>query len=236
MPYCTIEEAWTPVSYGNATLYGADQQPLFQNQCDDEPKPPKKRNFSRTNQRLPSHSGPINRVPGNKQDVLKFRPNSNERYIAKAEESYNNPKFNYSNEETPYTAYDNEYLAKSEDDQETPVYEVKMRNRKKKKGDMDSIQRIIEEVENNTEHLDDSKDDNTTVDTNSIYKEMDTDDKNDIIKSLIRQNQKLKDMLKNNKPNGVFNVWDFVIVLLLGIIMVIVLDYVYKIAIQRFQG
>ena len=73
-----------------------------------------------------------------------------------------------------------------------------------------------------------------------MYKELSNElgDEKKIIKYLLEQNEKLKALLKkskdsNDKASGVFNLWDFIIVVILGIIMIIILDYVYRIAVKR---
>ena len=40
-------------------------------------------------------------------------------------------------------------------------------------------------------------------------------------------------MEKKPKTNGVFNIWDFIIVLLLGVIMLVILDYICRIVIKK---
>jgi len=61
--------------------------------------------------------------------------------------------------------------------------------------------------------------------------------KNDIIKYLILANDKLNKLVKkkslSHKPNGFFSQMDLIIVVCLGILMIIVLEYVYKIALTK---
>jgi hypothetical protein len=61
--------------------------------------------------------------------------------------------------------------------------------------------------------------------------------KNDIIKYLILANDKLTKLVKKkellDKPKGIFSQMDLIIVVCLGILMIIVLQYVYKIAIAK---
>ena len=237
MPYCSLEEAWAPVSYPASDIYGNDNQSIYKNKC-PEPKDKKMKYLARTNQRLAKHNGPINRDPNYKNQVLKYR--GNERYVSNAEESVNNAVFNYDNQETPYTEYDRDYLYNNEKP-EAPIHEINLRkkvDRSKRDGKyVDSLEKIIAEVENTKENF---SDDDNTLDSNSMYKELSSElgDEKKIIKYLLEQNEKLKELLKKSKSSkdgssGVFNVWDFVIVLILGIIMIIILDYVYRIAVKR---
>ena len=239
MPYCSLEEAWAPVSYPSSDIYGPDNQSIYKNKC-PEPKDKNMKYLARTNQRLAKHNGPINRVPNYKNQVLKYSGNRNDRTITDAEESVNNSVFNYDNQETPYTEYDRDYLYKNEKP-EAPIHQIKLRSSKKdspkNKRDLDSLERIIAEVEDTKENF---SDDDQTIDSNSMYKELSNElgDEKKIIKYLLEQNEKLKALLKkskdsNDKASGVFNLWDFIIVVILGIIMIIILDYVYRIAVKR---
>jgi len=241
MPYCSLEEAWAPVSYPSSDLYGPDNKSIYKNNC-PQPKDSKMKYLGRTNQRLAQHNGPINRVPNYKNQVLKYSGPKNERIITDAEESVNNLVFNYDNQETPYTEFDNNYLYNNEKP-DAPIHEIKLRKKSKKSRDdsVDSLEKIIQEVERTKEHLnDDDEEDDETIDSNSLYKELNIEvgDEKNIIKYLLEQNEKLKALLKKSsvsktKSTGVFNIWDFIIVLILGIIMIIVLDYVYRIAIKK---
>jgi hypothetical protein len=233
MPYCSLEEAWAPVSYKNSDVYKKDGNSIYPEQCPEEPTPVQK-SFSRTNERLGKHSGPINRIPEYKNQVVKFNQN-NERYMAEPELS-NVPNYNYDNNETPLTSYDRNYFEKNETPN-APIHKIAMKKKQtttNKKKDMDSIDKIIADVEDNI------SDEDEPHDVNKSYKELsiEHDDKNDLIKHLIGQNEKLKSMLKkidkkSSSSGGVFNVFDFVIVLLLGIIMLIILDYIHRIVVKR---
>jgi len=232
MPYCSSEEAWAPVNK-QSDVYKKDGNSIYPEQCLQEPLPVQK-SYSRTNQRQGKHTGPINRIPEYKNQVVKFNQN-NERYMADAEQS-DNANYNYENNETPLTSYDREYLEKNEIPI-APEHKIYMRKKAPKPKDIDSIDQIIADVEDNI------SDDDTPHDVNRSYKELYTehDDKNDLIKHLIGQNEKLKSMLKkmDKKPTtngggvGVFNVFDFIIVILLGIIMLIILDYIHRIVLKR---
>jgi hypothetical protein len=232
MPYCSLEEAWAPVSNKQSDVYKKDGNSIYPEQCLQQPMPVQK-SYSRTNQRQGKHTGPINRIPEYKNQVVKFNQN-NERYMADAEPS-DSSNFNYENNETPLTSYDREYLEKNENPT-APEHKISMRKKKTQKSrDIDSIDQIIADVEDNI------SDDDTPHDINRSYKELSSehDDKNDLIKHLIGQNEKLKTMLKkmDKKPSsnagGVFNVFDFIIVILLGIIMLIILDYIHRIVLKR---
>lgn len=234
MPYCTLEEAWAPVSYPTADLYNSANQSIYSEQC-----PPKQKkvqpNFSRTNARLAKHRGPINREPNFKNQILRYGEN-NTKNISEPQIS-DQGDFNYVNNDVPNIGYDMADLY-SREEPEVPVHQINLRSQKpsrksvsekKTAKDMDSIDRIIAEVE---DFSDDENDDNSSEEEDESILEM---PKDKMIKYLMVQNQKLKKMLKGGSKtnNGVFNIWDFVIVLLLGIIMVIILDYVYKIAIKK---
>lgn len=231
MPYCSLDEAWAPVSYPKSNVYNNEGNTIYPEQCNEEPKPIQK-SFSRTNERLAKHSGPINRIPDYKNQVVKYNPD-NERYMDEPELS-NTMDYNYQNNQTPLTAYDRQYQEKNENPK-VPIHKISMKKKNShKKKEMDSIDRIIADVEDSV------SDNEEPFDINSAYKDLskEYDDKNDIIKHLINQNEKLKAMLKkmekkSSNTTSVFNIWDFVIVLMLGIIMLIVLDYVYRIAIKK---
>jgi len=236
MPYCSLEEAWAPVSYKNSDVYKNDGNSIYPEKCPQEPVPVQK-SFSRTNQRLGKHSGPINRIPDYKNQVLKMNEN-NERYMAEPEDS-NKPNYNYTNNETPLTSYDRDYF-EAHETPNVPTHKISMKKpnqHKNNKKDMDSIDQIIADVEENT-----STDEDEPIDVNKSYKELtvDHDDKNDLIKHLIGQNEKLKSMLKkvdkkSSIGKGVFNIFDFFIILLLGIIMLIILDYIHRIVLKRIS-
>ena len=73
MPYCSLEEAWAPVSYPNSDLYGSNNESIYKNNCSAEPKEKRMKYLGRTNQRLAQRNGPINRVPNYKNQVLKSK-------------------------------------------------------------------------------------------------------------------------------------------------------------------
>ena len=226
MPYCSLEEAWAPVNYPKSDIYSKEGNTIYPEQCAEEPKPIQK-SFSRSNDRLAKHSGPVNRLPNYKNQVVKFN-SENQRYMGEPDSAMN---------EAPMTAYDKEYYDKNENSV-VPIHKISSKKPKevKKKKDMDSIDKIIAEVEDSSVNTSDNEE---PFDVNSTYKDLskEHDDKNEIIKHLISQNEKLKSMIKKleKKPtaSGVFNIWDFIIVLLLGIIMLIILDYICRIVLKR---
>jgi hypothetical protein len=226
MPYCSLDEAWAPVSYKKSNIYGKDGDSIYPEQCPEDP-PPIQKSYSRTNERLSKHSGPINRIPDYKNQVVKYNLN-NERYMAEPELSSAND-YNYENNQTPLTAFDRKYYEKHENPT-VPIHKISMKKQPSKKK-MDSIDQIIADVEDSISDNDDP------LDVNSVYKDLskDYDDKNDIIKHLISQNEKLKTMIKKKSSSngGVFNIFDFLIVILLGIVMIIILDYIHRIILKR---
>jgi len=231
MPYCSLEEAWAPVNYPKSDVYGKEGNTIYPEQCSEEPKPVQK-SFSRSNERLAKHSGPVNRLPNYKNQVVKYNSENKQRYMGE-------PDLN--NDDTPITSYDKNFYEKN-DNPIVPIHTVTMKkpkvdvSRHKKKKDMDSIDKIIAEVEDSSVNDSDNEE---PFDVNSTYKDLskEHDDKNDIIKHLIGQNEKLKAMIKkmDKKPttSGVFNIWDFIIVLLLGVIMLVILDYICRIVIKK---
>jgi hypothetical protein len=192
MPYCSLEEAWAPVSYKKSDVYDKDGDSIYPELCaTNEPA-------AAQNQRIMKPPSKISRMPLMKEVILQSSgggstdTESNQMVVSRA----------------------------------PPV-------KRKSKRPHDSIDQIIANVEEGN-HSDDDP-----IDLNSSYKELSKeydDDKNEIIKNLIAQNEKLKSLLKktsSSSSKGIFNIGDFIIVLLLGIIMLFVLDYIYRIAISR---
>ena len=235
MPYCSLEEAWAPVNYPKSDVYGKEGNSIYPEQCSEEPKLVQK-SFSRTNERLAKHSGPVNRLPDYKNQVVKYNSENKQRYMAEPDSN---------NDDTPITSYDRNFFEKN-DKSNVPIHTITMKKpkveagriaeKRKKKKDMESIDKIIAEVEDSSVNESDNEE---PFDVNSTYKDLskEHDDKNEIIKHLIVQNEKLKTMIKKmeKKPttSGVFNIWDFIIVLLLGVIMLIILDYISRIVIKK---
>jgi hypothetical protein len=187
MPYCSLEEAWAPVSYKKSDVYDNDGDSIYPELCATNEPPVQQVS---KNPRI-TKSSVVSRMPLMKEVVLQSSGGGS------------------SSERPP---------------------PVKRRNRAPPS--VDSIDQIIANVEEGN-HSDDEP-----VDINSTYKELSReydDDKNEIIRNLIAQNEKLKSLLKkkSSASNGIFNIGDFIIVFLLGIIMLFVLDYIYRIAISR---
>lgn len=191
MPYCSLEEAWAPVSYKKSDVYDKDGDSIYPELCaTNEPAA-----SATQNQRIVK-SSKVGRMPLMKEVILQSSGGSD---TESNQMVMNRP----------------------------PV-----KKRKNKRPD-DSIDQIIANVEEGN-HSDDDP-----IDLNSSYKELSKefdDDKNEIIRNLIAQNEKLKSLLKktsSSSSKGIFNIGDFIIVFLLGIIMLFVLDYIYRIAISR---
>ena len=97
---------------------------------------------------------------------------------------------------------------------------------------MSSIEKIIQKDET-------SDDENhELVNIHGKFRELSKkySNKNQMIKFLLQQNEKLEKMVKNKlaeKSNGFFSVWDLVVIIFIGIVMIVVLDYVYKIAVKK---
>ena len=87
---------------------------------------------------------------------------------------------------------------------------------------------------------------NRPIDVNRRYRELESKfgskrgtDHTKMIRHLLTQNEQLKQTLDElkSKPapqsSGFFSIWDLLIVILVGIIMICVLDYVYRIALSK---
>jgi len=87
---------------------------------------------------------------------------------------------------------------------------------------------------------------NRPIDVNRRYRELESKfaskrgtDHTKMIRHLLTQNEQLKNTLAElkEKPapqsSGFFSIWDLLIVILVGIIMICVLDYVYRIALSK---
>ena len=194
MPYCSLEEAWAPVSYKKSDVYDKDGDSIYPEICaatSNEPVAPAQ------TQRI-MKSPKVSRMPLMKEVILHSSGGGSD----------------------------------NESDQKPNRTQTKKKKTVSKRFD-DSIDQIIANVEEGNHSEEDP------LDFNSTYKELSRefdDDKNEIIKNLIAQNEKLKSLLKKTSSTtskGIFNIGDFIIVLLLGIIMLFVLDYIYRIAISR---
>lgn len=192
MPYCSLEEAWAPVSYKKSDVYDKDGDSIYPEICaagtTNEP--------AQAPQRI-MKAPRVSRMPQMKEVILHS------------------------------SGSDNESIQKPN------RIQMKKKKPSAKRFD-DSIDQIIANVEEGNHSSEEEP-----FDFNSTYKEMSKefdDDKNEIIKNLIAQNEKLKSLLKKataSTSKGIFNIGDFIIVFLLGVIMLFVLDYIYRIAISR---
>jgi hypothetical protein len=197
MPYCSLEEAWAPVSYKKSDVYDKEGDSIYPEICaagttNNEPVAP-----AQTPQRI-MKSARVSRMPLMKEVIL---------HNSESTDNQSNQK---------------------------PVRSQPKKRKPAAKRFDDSIDQIIANVEEGNHSSEEEP-----FDFNSTYKELSKefdDDKNEIIKNLIAQNEKLKSLLKKSTAStskGIFNIGDFIIVFLLGIIMLFVLDYIYRIAISR---
>jgi len=287
MPYCSLNEAWgkgpegldldsyTQVSYSDSNVYKSCSQPFFNDNNVDsnvinkssqqQPSKPIP-NMSRTNERLPGHSGPINRYyPQESSSSLIYNDKN-----FNIEENQSSPmNFNMENSDVPISAYSKNYRRnKPSRVYNTPIHQIKMRsdfyNRTDDEDMNESIDRSMAKQKNtvkktsgHSEYLSsddkslsrdtvsDSEDDDKPTPINDTFKTLSKkfkDNKNDIIKYLIIKNDKLMKMMKkqlnsksskNNKSNGLFTIWDLFIVIMLGVLMLIIMEYIYKIALAK---
>jgi hypothetical protein len=197
MPYCSLEEAWAPVSYKKSDVYDKEGDSIYPEICAAGTSNEPMASSVQTPQRI-MKSARVSRMPLMKEVIL------------------------HSSESTDNQS--NQKPVRSQPKKRKPVA---------KRFD-DSIDQIIANVEEGNHSSEEEP-----FDFNSTYKELSKefdDDKNEIIKNLIAQNEKLKSLLKKSTAStskGIFNIGDFIIVFLLGVIMLFVLDYIYRIAISR---
>jgi hypothetical protein len=248
-------DTYQSVNYDDSSIYKSSGEPVFPK----DKKQAVKRipNMSRTQERLPQHGGPQNRYSTNETSVSLNYDDNNKFIIEQSE-----VPFSKKNTDVPISAYSKAYKSKHQKTFSTPIHEIRMRTQSYKKDknaeDLnDTIDNIIKDIEKNESSADsskktvskDAKSDDSSVSSESkeevkptpitskfrdLLKKYKT--KNDLIKYLIIQNEKLNNLVKkrNSKSgNGLFSSWDLLIVLLLGILMIIVLEYVYKIAINK---
>jgi len=243
MPFCSIEEAWggSSVKYPNSDIVNKDGKSIYPEDCPSEKKI-RQRSFSRTHERLQGHNGPVNRYdkPVYKNQIIKFNKD-NKRYMEEPELS-DSSTYNYENNESNITEYDDDFRDK-EDKVDAPVHQIERRNKKKeivspipKKYDSDDDMSSIEKIIQKDESSDDEN--HEPVNIHSKFRELSKkyNNKNQIIKYLLHQNEKLEKMVKtkkSEKSNGFFSVWDLVVIIFIGIVMIVVLDYVYKIAVKK---
>ena len=257
MTFCSLSEAWgqgpdgidtgkyQAVNYQDSNIYKSSGEPVFDKQ---KTKIPVKRipNMSRTQERLPQHNGPANRYSENVTSVSINYDDNNSIVVDNVE-----TPFNRKNNELPITNYSKTIKSKNRKYISSPVHEIKYRKKckktdiKDKEEDLnDTIDNIINKVDTSSDTSKDTSKD--TVSNSSSYsisvdkpvpiitrfKELSKKykNKNDIIKYLIVQNEKLTKLIKKKslleKPKGIFSQWDLLIVVCLGILMIIVLEYV----------
>ena len=210
--------------------------------------------MSRTQERLPQHNGPSNRYSESVKSVSLNYDDTNNISIDNSE-----TPFNRKNNELPISQHSKSLKSKNRKIISSPVHEIKLKYKKNKKNQMkdkeedlnDTIDNIIHNVDNRSETSNDNVS-NSSSDTSSDnisedkpvpiitrFKELTKKykNKNDIIKYLILQNEKLTKLIKKRTmmetSKGIFSQWDLLIVVSLGILMIIVLEYVYKIAISK---
>jgi hypothetical protein len=250
MPFCSLEEAWggSSAKYPNSDIVNREGKSIYvEDDCPKEKKP-RQKSFSRTNERLQGHSGPVNRYdkPVYKNQIIKFSK-ENKRYMDEPELS-DSSAFNYENSQSNITEYDDDFRDK-EDKVDPPTHTIERRNKKREipppptpvvakkydsedDDDMSTIEKIIQKDET-------SDDENhEPVNIHGKFRELSKkySNKNQMIKFLLHQNEKLEKMVKNKlaeKPNGFFSIWDLVVIIFIGIVMIVVLDYVYKIAVKK---
>jgi len=267
MTFCSLSEAWgqgpdgietgkyQPVNYEDSNIYKNSGEPVFDTNI---VKQTGKRipNMSRTQERLPQHNGPSNRYSENVTSVSINYDDNNNISVDDVEKP-----FNKKNNELPISQYSKSIKAKNHRKESTPVHEIKLKYKKSRRNDPkdkeedlnDTIDNIINKVDNNSETSNDNisnsssssiassiaSSDDKPVPIITKFKELSKKykNKNDIIKYLILQNEKLTKLIKKRsmleKSKGIFSQWDLLIVVSLGILMIIVLEYVYKIAISK---
>ena len=265
MTFCSLSEAWgqgpdgietgkyQPVNYEDSNIYKNSGEPVFDTNV---VKQPVKRipNMSRTQERLPQHNGPSNRYSENVTNVSINYDDNNNISVDDVE-----TPFNKKNNELPISQYSKSIKSKNHSKESTPVHEIKLKYKKSRRNETkdkeedlnDTIDNIINKVDNNSETSNDNVSNSSSssslisedkpVPIITKFKELTKKykNKNDIIKYLILQNEKLTKLIKKRsileKSKGIFSQWDLLIVVSLGILMIIVLEYVYKIAISKIN-
>ena len=130
--------------------------------------------------------------------------------------------------------------------------QVKEQDREKdrEKDHQDQPDSDMESVASSTSYTPENRYDTSTnrpIDVNRRYRELESKfgskrggtDHTKMIRHLLTQNEQLKQTLDElkSKPapqsSGFFSIWDLLIVILVGIIMICVLDYVYRIALSK---
>ena len=241
MPFCTIEEAWAPsykleehndknyAGYNNNNTYSEIN--LKNSELHDskgnslrvkkkKKKKKKKPNFSRTYNRLSEHSGPPSRLP----KTLKKRY-SRKNSINKLDNSEGYP--NYMNGDLPINDI-NSYTEQQLKDAYKNINKI----------DASSIKESFFDNESNMET--DVITENTNYDTNDTNDTNDHNNSNEI-KDLLKENIKLKNIikdLKSNTPSNSYNNLDNYIELFIfiftGIIIIFILDNLSSLLKNRF--
>ena len=125
----------------------------------------------------------------------------------------------------------------------------KQMKHQEKEQDIDQPDSDMESVTSLSSYTPEIRDDthtNRPIDVNRRYRELEGKftgkrgtDHTKMIRHLLTQNEQLKNTLSElkSKPapqsSGFFSIWDLLIVILVGIIMICVLDYVYRIALSK---
>jgi hypothetical protein len=119
-------------------------------------------------------------------------------------------------------------------------------NRRVKEQEDDSDMESVASSVSHTPEIRDDTQTNRPIDVNRRYRELEGKfgskrgtDHTKMIRHLLTQNEQLKNTLAELKAkpapqsSGFFSIWDLLIVILVGIIMICVLDYVYRIALSK---
>jgi len=280
MTFCSLSEAWgqgpdgienikyQAVHYKDSNIYNHSGKQVFNDKKSQEVE--RVQNMSRTQERLPQHSGPPNRYSEKVKSVTLNYDDNNSVSIDETE-----IPFSKKNSELPISEYSKLYKSKNHynSKESFPRHRIydkpKCLNRKKQPDQdlNDTIDRIIKNKNSNDTdtYSTDNKSDssaytNITVQSSVDYKQSVSEpsidyksprpingklkelerkyrNKNNIIKYLISQNEKLTKLLKkkstSSRSSGIFSQWDLLIVISLGILMIIILEYVYKIAVSK---
>jgi len=120
---------------------------------------------------------------------------------------------------------------------------------KEQEREQDQQDSDMESVASSASYIPENRYDTSTnrpIDVNRRYRELESKfgskrgtDHTKMIRHLLTQNEQLKQTLDElkSKPapqsSGFFSIWDLLIVILVGIIMICVLDYVYRIALSK---
>jgi hypothetical protein len=254
MAFCSIDEAYgnqpppglhsasndiyTSVNYEDSNIHKYDGSQQF-SQSSQQNSPPKRiPNMSRTNERLPQHSGPKNRYTSGEKNVILTYTDDN--------------KYSYSedvqnNNEVPLSAHSRRH--KSKKTYSTPIHDIMLKSQSIRSDDSqpdlnDTVNTILNK-NNDTSNSDTSTSNDTSTISeihirNKIVKNAPkhVTNVNNIIDQLTAKNAELeakirhlqKKLKRSGNSGGIFTTTDLVIVGVLGVLMIIVLQVVYKIA------